>query len=188
MARRGKKKRMLFLLMVETPEERDKLEVLFYKYEGLLFSIAYDIVKHEKDAEDVVQDTFMKAALNIKKIGDVDSPATKSYLATISQNLAIDVTRERERHAEIEYLEVFEDAVYENTEFELLKSVDKMLLSKCMNQLSIRHKNYIVMKYLHGMENKQLANMLDLSMDGVRQLDKRARDSLRKKLEKEMRK
>ena len=59
----------------------------FTEYRPLMFSIAYRMTGSVSDAEDMVQEAFLRAS----KAADVDSP--KAYLATITTRLAIDHLR-----------------------------------------------------------------------------------------------
>jgi len=59
----------------------------FTEYRPLTFSIAYRMTGSVSDAEDIVQEAFLRAS----KAADVDSP--KAYLATITTRLAIDHLR-----------------------------------------------------------------------------------------------
>jgi RNA polymerase sigma-70 factor (TIGR02957 family) len=61
----------------------------FAAYRPLLFSIAYRMTGSVGDAEDIVQEAFLRAARAARdKKGNVEAP--KAYLATITTRLAID--------------------------------------------------------------------------------------------------
>ena len=59
----------------------------FTEYRPLMFSIAYRMTGSVSDAEDIVQEAFLRAGRD----ADVQSP--KAYLATITTRLAIDHLR-----------------------------------------------------------------------------------------------
>ena len=61
---------LIYLQMIDTPEERSKFEQIYLEYKGLMFHVAYDILHNEQDAEDAVHQAFVKVAENIKKIGE----------------------------------------------------------------------------------------------------------------------
>ena len=60
-------------------------------YRPLMFSIAYRMTGSVSDAEDIVQEAFLRAAKDGDKDAEVASP--KAYLATITTRLAIDHLR-----------------------------------------------------------------------------------------------
>ncbi|HEX9527295.1 MAG TPA: sigma-70 family RNA polymerase sigma factor, partial [Streptosporangiaceae bacterium] len=59
----------------------------YTEYRPLMFSIAYRMTGSVSDAEDIVQEAFLR----VSKDADVESP--KAYLATITTRLAIDHLR-----------------------------------------------------------------------------------------------
>jgi len=60
-------------------------------YRPLMFSIAYRMTGSVSDAEDIVQEAFLRAGKDAAKDAEVESP--KAYLATITTRLAIDHLR-----------------------------------------------------------------------------------------------
>ena len=63
----------------------------YTEYRPLMFSIAYRMTGSVSDAEDIVQEAFLRASKHAGQDADVDSP--KAYLATITTRLAIDHLR-----------------------------------------------------------------------------------------------
>src|SRR5690242_9675629 len=56
-----------------------------------MFSIAYRMTGSVSDAEDIVQEAFLRAGKDTAKDAEIESP--KAYLATITTRLAIDHLR-----------------------------------------------------------------------------------------------
>lgn len=96
---------MIYLQMIETPEEKSKFEQLYLEYRGLMFHVAYDILHNEHDAEDAVHQAFVKIAENIKKIDEPVCPKTHSYVVTIVENKAIDIYRKIKSHPTVELID-----------------------------------------------------------------------------------
>ena len=61
------------------------------EYRPLMFSIAYRMTGSVSDAEDIVQEAFLRAGKDGGKDAEIESP--KAYLATITTRLAIDHLR-----------------------------------------------------------------------------------------------
>ena len=59
---------LIYLQMLESPEEKSILEQIYLEYRGLMYHVAYKILHNEQDAEDAVHHAFVKIAENIKKI------------------------------------------------------------------------------------------------------------------------
>ena len=80
---------LIYLQMLESPEEKSILEQIYLEYRGLMYHVAYEILHNEQDAEDAVHHAFVKIAENIKKITDPVCPKTHSYVVTIVEHQAI---------------------------------------------------------------------------------------------------
>ena len=59
---------LLYLQMLETPEEKSLFEQIYLEYRGLMYHVAYEILHNDQDAEDAVHQAFVKTVENIKKI------------------------------------------------------------------------------------------------------------------------
>lgn len=80
-----------------TKEESTKLKRLFEIYEQPMYRIAFAVLKDSAAAEDAVSDAFMRIIPKIGKIGEPDSPKTKSYIIKTLKNTAIDIYRRKIR-------------------------------------------------------------------------------------------
>lgn len=73
---------LIYFQMIDTPEDRSKFEQIYLEYRGLMFHVAYKILHHTQDSEDIVHQTFLKVAENIEKsvIPSVQKPRVISLL------------------------------------------------------------------------------------------------------------
>lgn len=77
---------------------REAFPALVERHARMVFRVAYRITGNEHDAEDVVQETFLRAHRNL---GRFDSRAGFStWIYRIATNCAIDVLRSRRRRSE----------------------------------------------------------------------------------------
>jgi len=98
------------LKLIEKLKNKDNeaFEIIYYQTHKMVFSIIYSIVKDDLDAEDLMQDTYIKMIENINsfKVGR----NFKTWLGTIARNLAIDHYRRSQRVLNIDLQE--EEQVY----------------------------------------------------------------------------
>jgi RNA polymerase sigma-70 factor (ECF subfamily) len=73
--------------------DRDAFRVIVERHSAGVFRVAYRLTRSEQDAEDVVQDTFMKAYGELRRFEGRASLGT--WLHRIAVNCAIDVLRRR---------------------------------------------------------------------------------------------
>lgn len=168
---------MIYLQMIDTPEERSKFEQLYLEYRGLMFHVANKILHNEQDAEDMVHQAFLKVAENIEKIGDPKCPKTQGYIVTIVENKAIDLYRRRQKRQVVELDDELPGiaAVYEG----------ENTLTACILNLPARYREMILLRYFQGYSVKEVAAILGLSLSAASKLDQRAKNRLRVLYEKE---
>lgn len=58
---------MIYLQMIDSPEDRSKFEQIYMEYRSMMFHMANRILTNEQDAEDAVHEAFLKIAENIEK-------------------------------------------------------------------------------------------------------------------------
>lgn len=86
---------LCYLAMIDTPENRDKFEMLYCKYKGLMLYVANKLLSCREDAEDAVHQAFLSVIENLHKIGEIDCPQTRSFLVIIVERKAINLLRKR---------------------------------------------------------------------------------------------
>src|SRR5436309_14232879 len=73
--------------------DRDAFEMIIRTHSRTLFAIAYGILQNREEAEDVVQDSLVKAWKTRWRVRDPEK--FSAWLATIARHRAHDVSRKR---------------------------------------------------------------------------------------------
>ena len=73
--------------------DRDAFEIVIRSTSRNLFAVAYGILQNREEAEDVVQDTFVKAWKSRWRVRD--SAKLPAWLGTITRHRARDMARKR---------------------------------------------------------------------------------------------
>lgn len=162
---------LVYLQMIDPPEERSKFERLYYLYRDTLHAVAYGILKDDRDAEDAVQHAFLKIVENISKIEEVDCLKTKGYIVTIVRNRAIDMYRRKKSHPNIPYNE---ESVGSAVEYD-----GGNALAGCILKLPQRQRDIIILKYHYGYTLKEIAKMLGITYSNALSIEQRAKKKLR---------
>ncbi|WP_294549242.1 RNA polymerase sigma factor [uncultured Pseudoflavonifractor sp.] len=168
---------MIYLQMIETPDEQSKFELLYLKYRGLMFHVAFNILHNRQDAEDAVHHAFVKIAENMKKIGDPMCPQTHSFVVTIVEHRAIDQYRQLQKHPTVELIDGLPGAQVEY-------DGDKPLAA-CILALPARYRRMILLHYHQGYSVREIAKMLGMSLSAAIKLDQRAKHKLKSLCERE---
>lgn len=161
---------LVYLAMIDSPEEQSKFEKIYLTYKGLMYHTAYKILSNEEDAEDAVHNAFVKIAENVSKIGDPVCPKTKVYVVTIVENKAIDLYRANQRRRKVTYLDEISGIEIEESNLHGL--------SACMAKLSPRYRQIILLKYYHGFSCREIAKQLNITEVNAIKLDQRAKNKL----------
>ena len=82
---------LVYLQMIEGPEQKSAFEQIYIQYRALMYSAAYAILGNPQDAEDAVHHAFVKIAENISKISEPVCPKTRAYVVTIVENTAVNL-------------------------------------------------------------------------------------------------
>ena len=99
---------LVYLQMIETPQQQSAFEEIYLAYRALMFHIANNILQNDEDAEDAVHNAFVVIAENIEKIEEPVCPKTKGYVVTIVESKAIDIYRKkRTRNSVLSYSHSF---------------------------------------------------------------------------------
>lgn len=158
-------------------------ELLFERHRLLVYRFAYNMVGGRDDAEDVVQEAFVRAYQNLHRYRDEAKFTT--WVLRIVTNLCTDRARSGNRRTALEQQEAArglewmtlgnpEDPV-ENLEGD--RRVDA--LKRALNALPPHHRSVIVLRDLEGREYPEIAQVLNCTVGGAKLRVLRARRALR---------
>ncbi len=179
---------MIYLMMIESQEDKDKFEILYEKYRYMMYSSANDVLKDAYLAEDVVHDSFVKIARNMHKIGEVDDKETKNFIMTITKNTALDAYRKRAKSMEQELFVTDIDeseSVYEvSSDYSVEEEVfGESEIISILRGMKDSYKYIFLLKYVNGLENKEIADILNITEEVVRKRISRGKSIIEKELE-----
>ena len=159
---------LIFALTLVKPADRPKLERLYLEYRSVMFCAANEILHNEHEAEDAVQQAFVKIAENLDKVPDELSNKTKAFVVTIAENTAIDRYRKLKRHGDCELCE-------QSYGIEADSSDE---LVNCILKLPARYRQFILLKYYHGYSTREIAKLLGISSAAASKTAQRAKQRL----------
>ena len=168
---------MIYLAMIDAPEERDLFEAIYAKYRYLMLHVANKILQNHHDAEDAVHEAFIAVIKNIKKFSDVTSPKTRLLIVIIVERKAIDILRKRQKE---NVVELNEDIIG----IEVTAPGD-LGVADAIARLAANHREVLLMRYDVGLTNREIAMLLGITESGVRKLLGRAKRELRSELQKD---
>lgn len=158
-------------------------EMLFERYRTLVYRFAYQMVPRRDDAEDLVQEAFVRAYQNLDRYRDEAKFTT--WLLRIVTNLCTDQARMSTRRQALEQQEAagaldwmtigdIENPI-ENLEADRRREV----LRKALAALPVHHRSVIVLRDLEEREYGEIASILGCTVGGAKLRVLRARRALR---------
>lgn len=157
---------------------------LFQAYSSLMFYIAKDILKDAYLAEDIVQEAFIKVIQNPQAVIHGDEAKTRSFLCTITRNLAINLYHKNKRVISLDQVEEAYFVAQKSPSAEMAY-FDAHPLDEAIRKLPALYRDVLVMAHVYEMETRQIAFYFGLKDATVRKRLERARKMLGKILEEE---
>lgn len=149
----------------------------------LLYRIAWNLTRSSVDAEDLVQETLLKA---YKALDRFDGKYPRAWLLTIMRNTNINKGRKKKPELLKDPDYTFETAEHANPESPETLVVDPLFdaeLEMAFNKLSDQFKEVIDAVDLRGMSYAETAQKLDIPLGTVMSRLHRARNQIKKSLE-----
>ncbi|HEY3173822.1 MAG TPA: sigma-70 family RNA polymerase sigma factor [Thermoanaerobaculia bacterium] len=167
--------------------DTDSFRALVEEHSRMVFRVAYRMTGNVEDAEDVVQETFLKAHRSYEGF---DARARfGTWIYRIAVNCAIDLLRRRSRRVvsrrsgdeEVDPIEVIPsaDPLPDRTAF--AGQIGRNVAS-ALSRLSERERAAFVLRHLEGMPIDGIADVLKIGPNAVKQTVFRAVQKLRREL------
>jgi len=169
----------------------DAFRVLVDRYSRKIFRLAYRMTRNEHDAEDVVQETFLRAYRRLKQFESRSSFGT--WIFRIAVNAALDLTRKLGRYERVEQQmpepeggahPLFQLPAPEPGPDRLLLSSElKRKVESVLASLSPQVRTAFVLRHYEGMSIEEIGSVLGLKGSATKNSINRAVQKLRKELE-----
>lgn len=164
------------------------------RYWDRIFARAYQLLNNKEDAEEIAQDTFIRAQRGLDNFrGDA---SISTWLYQIATNLSHNrywYWWRRKRSASVSIDESFGDSeslTLENLLPDSQETPGEAALTQefinqvsvCMKELSPKHREVLTLRNVHNLSYEEIAEELNISVGTVKSRIARARDSLREHL------
>jgi RNA polymerase sigma-70 factor (ECF subfamily) len=147
-------------------------------YGNKLLRSCFLIIRDKNEAEDIVQETFIRVFKYIKTFRGDSSLYTWVY--RISQNVAKDRFKNKMEICPYEN----EEVDYENPEDIMISNIDRELLRSALDSLSFINKQVLVLFYFDGFSIKEISEILGEKDSTIKSRLFRGRLLLKEALEK----
>ena len=171
---------------LEAARRRDQ-QVLAEIYDQLspeLYRYAYRLLGEVQMAEDIVSETFLRF-LRAIEAGGGPRDNLRAYLYRIAHNLAMDVHRRRPAGVDGRDIELERIPGGENPAQQAEHSITQQVARRMIWHLTPDQRQVILLKFLQGLSNAEVAAVVDKPVGAVKALQHRGLGTLRRLLQRE---
>ena len=177
--------------IIELYNKRDEAAISFtsQKYGKYLFSVSKSILENEQDAEECVNDTYLKTWDSIPPQDPVNF---KLFICKITRNLSLNrlnihLAQKRGGKKANDIFEEVEEITNQtaDVENEILQSELTRLINSFLSTLPKRERGIFIRRYFYMEENSFISEQYGINEGNIRIILFRTRQKLRKLLESE---
>ncbi|MEW9702544.1 RNA polymerase sigma factor SigW [Paenibacillus sp. SI8] len=172
--------------------DRNAFAELVELYKDKIFHLAYRMLNNKQEAEDAVQETFLRVYSNLHRYDENQKFST--WIFRIGTNLCIDKLRRRKNTYSLDaempdgegndYYSML-PSHEETPEKQVIVSETQQLIRDAIETLPEKYKSVVILRYLHDMSLQEIGDVLQMPVTTVKTRVHRGREYLRKKLEQE---
>lgn len=167
---------MNYMSIIEFDNQR--FDDLYQKYAVIVFRTAYNFLLNKDDAEDIVQEVFIKYFISNKTFNDDNHE--KAWILTVTANLSKNVLRSKSR----QNLELDDTIKIVDHKFD--KAITNHLdLEEAMKELTANQRLVIYLFYYEQIPIKNIAKIMKSNENTVKSHLLRAKSKMKTYLEKE---
>lgn len=160
--------------------DKEAFGKLYEVYYVPVFRYIYFRIRKKEDAQDLIQTVFIKAYQSIDKYKDLGNDPL-AYFFTISRNTVIDYLRKKKELNLYDFIEI--EAQEKDNPEEITGKVElEEVVKKAIASLNEDQREVILLKFMAGLLNNEIAKQMGKSEDSIRQIQHRALKSLKGKL------
>ena len=165
--------------------DADAMGTLIIEYQHWVYNIAYGILGHHQDAEDVAQDAFLSAWENIGKFQFRSRFST--WLYRIVKNKCLNHIDQYQRRktdpTEIDDSQPWVPLDTLTPEDEALRTEEKDIVHAALAKLKDSHKEILVLRELRELSYEEISEILGCTLGRVKSRLHEARKALKEELE-----
>jgi RNA polymerase sigma-70 factor (ECF subfamily) len=146
-------------------------DILLNRYKSNIYSYIYFIVRNREMAEDIFQETFVKAIITIKQGRYTENGKFRAWINRIAHNLIIDNYRQEKNEQTISNDECEVDLLNNyklsdgTIEDEIVKEQILSDVKKLINYLPANQKEVLILRYYQDLSFKEIADITGVSIN-----------------------
>ncbi len=157
---------------LDEKNSNENIKLLIENYSGMLFRICYCILCNPDDAEDALQDTFLKYLTKAPEFES--SEHEKAWLIKVATNISKNMVLLRKRRKTVDLDELNSIGIEDE---------DSQVFEAIMS-LPVKYKIVMTLFYIEGYDSKEVSKIIGVSPEAVRKRMQKGRELLKNEIEK----
>lgn len=167
---------LVFLLK---SKDQKGFSILYNNYSGALFGVISRIIQSDDDANDLLQDTFLKIWRNIDNY-DPTKGSIFTWMMNIARNLSIDRVRSADFRDSSQNISMEDNVIFQvDNEYQTVQDIDSIGLKKVVDNLRPEYRQLIDLIYYKGYTQAEVSEEYGIPLGTVKTRIKAAVGSLR---------
>jgi RNA polymerase sigma-70 factor, ECF subfamily len=166
---------------IDTPSAEERVELLVREHSGLVFRVAYSVLRDHHDAEDATQETFLRVLRHRSDLTSIREP--RAWLARIAFRIALNRYKARKGEledptevlAQLEATHVSVDEIVHRREI-------AALMEKLIAGLPAELRDVLRLSTVEELTSNEIGMILEIPENSVRTRLHRARQLLKQKI------
>ena len=159
--------------------DKTSVSALYEETKTAVYGFALSILKNASDAEDVLQDTYVKIWSNAAGYDPLGKPM--AWVLTITKNLAMSMLRERSKTADISD----ESWLMLEAKSSAVSTEDRLVLNAALQALSSDERQIVILHAISGLKHVEISSLLSIPLSTVLSKYNRAKKKLQNTLKEE---
>lgn len=172
------------LAILENEGQREELSEFYEKYKSKLYAIAFEHLHNREEAEDAVQNAFLRIADKPETFFSISGTKRLHYLCAAVKNISLNTVKARKR---VVLEEVSEDIVYRNDENlienTLLEKLSRNEIIAFIDALPEAQRMVLILSYSAKLSADETASALNIPVSKVYKRLCAARKAVKKFIE-----
>lgn len=145
--------------------DKDAFGKLYGMYMVKIYRFAYFLLQDKTAAEDITQETFLKAWKAITRFSPKDGGTFQAFLFAIARNLVTDVRRKKPMVS----LSIIEEPGYtDDIEERLMRLEKKERVREVLQRLSPFEQHMVILRFFEELPFTEIAKALDMKEGAIR--------------------
>ena len=158
--------------------ENNLVKKIYILYSKEIYLYIYSICHSKEIAEDLTQETFVKAILSLAN----SHKNMRAWLYIVARNLTYNYLRKHNK--EIIKDEIIVEKFNEPVD-EIIKNEDKRYLYKTLFKIKSETREILILKYFNGLSIKEISSITNLTEQNIKVIIHRGKRKVRKIMEEE---